>query len=56
MPEQRLNVHELGAGLKQPRRVGVPELVRRDLLIDAGPLDQAPQVSPDRVRPWRLAP
>ena len=36
MPEQRLDVHELGAGLQEPGGVGVAELVRRDFLVDAG--------------------
>jgi hypothetical protein len=37
MPQQHLDVDELGAGLQQPGRVGVAELMRRDLLLDAGP-------------------
>jgi hypothetical protein len=35
VPEQRLDVHELGAGLEEPGRIGVPELVRRDFLVEA---------------------
>jgi hypothetical protein len=37
VPEQGLDVHELGAGPQEPNRVGMPELMRRDLLVDAGP-------------------
>ena len=30
-----MDVHGLGAALEEPRRVGVPELVGRDLLVEA---------------------
>jgi hypothetical protein len=35
VPQQHLDVHELGAGPQEPSRVGMPELMRRDLLVDA---------------------
>jgi hypothetical protein len=46
VPEQGLDVHELGAGLQEPGRVGMPKLMRRDLLVDASPLDEPPGDSP----------
>jgi hypothetical protein len=41
VPEQRLDIYELGAGVQQPRGMRVPELVGRDLASSArqaGPL------------------
>jgi hypothetical protein len=35
MPQQHLDVHELRAGLQEPDRIGMPELMGGDLLIDA---------------------
>jgi hypothetical protein len=54
MPEQHLDVHELGSGLQEPGRVGVPELVGGDRLIDACPSEEPPQVGPHHVGHRRL--
>jgi len=35
MPEKDLDVHELGVGLEEARRIGVAELVGRDLLVES---------------------
>jgi hypothetical protein len=35
MPEQRLDVHEFGAGFEEPGGVGMAELVGGDLLVEA---------------------
>ena len=40
MPKQGLNIHQLHVLFQQPRGVGVPEFVWRDLFFDAGFLDQ----------------
>lgn len=40
MAQQRLNIRKLHIFFKQSGRVSVPELVRRDFLIDAGLVDQ----------------
>jgi hypothetical protein len=56
MPEQYLDVNELGAGLQEPCSVGVPEPVGRDRLIDAGPIEEPQQVGPHHMGDRRLAP
>jgi hypothetical protein len=35
VPKQRLDVHELGAGFEEAGCIGMPELMRRDLLVEA---------------------
>lgn len=40
VPEQRLDVDQLHILFQQPRGVGVPELVRRDFLLNSGLVDQ----------------
>lgn len=35
MPEQRLDVDELGPSLEEPGRIDVPELMGGDLLVEA---------------------
>ena len=54
MTQQRLDVHQLRAGVRQVGGVGVPELVRADLLVDAGLFQHPPQVGPRRLEECRL--
>ena len=44
MPQQRLDVHQLSTGVEQVGGVGMPQLVRADLLFDARLSDHQPQV------------
>jgi hypothetical protein len=49
MPQEHLDIHELGAGLQESSCVGMAELMGGDLLIDACPGNGATQVRPHHM-------
>jgi hypothetical protein len=56
MPQQHLDIHQLGPRLQKPSRVGMPELMRRDLLVDACPPDEPPEIAPPCMGAGTLPP
>ena len=47
--EQGFDVHQLGPGVEEVGGVSVAQLVRADLLLDAGLLEHPPQVGAGRL-------
>ncbi len=56
MAEQGLDVHQVRPGVEQIRRVGMAQLVRADLLVDARLVQHPPQVGAGRLGGDRLLP